>query len=208
VHTHSQTNDPSATVTPPLANPTRARTLSTADERREAVLEAAVRLFARGGMHATSTLAVAKAAGISQAYLFRLFPTKDDLMVAVAARCHERILSAFQAATARADATGGDPMEAMGMAYLELMSDRELLTLQLHAQAASVEHEGVRDASRDGFRRLFEHVRRHTDASDEDIKSFFAHGMLINVMTAIDAGSVQDDWARVIATKDPHCDGD
>jgi AcrR family transcriptional regulator len=193
-------------MTPSTTSPGRTRTLSTADERREAVLEAAVHLFARGGMHATSTLAVAKAAGISQAYLFRLFPTKDDLMVAVATRCHERILSAFQAATARARATGGDPMEAMGLAYLELMTDRELLTLQLHAQATSIEHEGVRDASRDGFRRLYEHVRRHTDASDEEVKSFFAHGMLINAMTAIDAGSVPDDWARVIATKDPGCD--
>jgi AcrR family transcriptional regulator len=193
-------------MTPPTTSSPRTRTLSTAEERREAVLEAAVHLFARGGMHATSTLAVAKAAGISQAYLFRLFPTKDDLMVAVAARCHERILSAFQAATAHARAAGEDPMEAMGLTYLELMTDRELLTLQLHAQAASIEHEGVRDASRDGFRRLFEHVRRHTDASEEDIRSFFAHGMLINAMTAIDAGAVPDDWAQVLATKDPGCE--
>jgi len=193
-------------MTPPPATRTRPRTLSTADERREVVLEAAVHLFARGGMHATSTLAVAKAAGISQAYLFRLFPTKDDLVVAVAARCHERILAAFQAATARAKATGEDPMEAMGVAYLELMTDRELLTLQLHAQAASIEHEGLRDASRDGFRRLFEHVRADTDASDDDVRAFFAHGMLINVMTAIHAGSVKEDWAQVIATKDPACE--
>ena len=193
-------------MTPPATSSPRTRTLSTADERREAVLEAAIHLFARGGMHATSTLAVAKAAGISQAYLFRLFPTKDDLMVAVAARCHERILSAFQAATARAKAAGEDPMEAMGLTYLELMTDRELLTLQLHAQAASIEHEGIRDASREGFRHLYEHVRRHTDASEEDIRSFFAHGMLINVMTAIDAGTVQEAWAQALTTKDPGCE--
>jgi len=192
-------------MTPRTDTPARTRTLSTADERREAVLEAAMHLFARGGMHATTTLAVARAAGISQAYLFRLFPTKDDLVVAVAARCHERILSAFQAVTARAKASGDDPMEAMGLAYLELMTDRELLTLQLHAQAASIDHEGVRDVSRDGFRRLFEHVRAHTDASDDEIRTFFARGMLINVMTAIDAGSVQDEWAQVISAKHPDC---
>lgn len=192
-------------MTPPADTATRSRTLSTAEDRREAVLEAAVHLFARGGMHATSTLAVAKAAGISQAYLFRLFPTKDDLMVAVAARCHDRILSAFQAATARAAKAGEDPMAAMGNAYLALMTDRELLTLQLHIQAASIEHEGMRDASREGFRRLVEHVRRSTEASDEEIRMFFAHGMLINVMTAINAGAVEDDWARIIATDHPAC---
>jgi AcrR family transcriptional regulator len=121
-------------MTPPATSPTR--TLSTADERREAVIEAAMRLFAQTGMH-TSTLAVAKAAGISQAYLFRLFPHKDDLVVAVARRCHDRIHDTFAAVIARATQAGEDPLEAMGASYVELMGDRELLTLQLHAQAAA-----------------------------------------------------------------------
>ena len=48
----------------------------TADERREAVLTAAAREFARKGLHGASTDAIAKDAGISQPYLFRLFGTK------------------------------------------------------------------------------------------------------------------------------------
>lgn len=185
----------------------RPRTLSTAEDRREAVVQAAVRLVARGGT-GTSTLAVAKAAGISQAYLFRLFPTKDDLMVAVARRCHDRILSAFAAASARAKASGEDPLEAMGRAYLGLMTDRELLQLQLHVQAASIDHAALRDASRDGFRRLVEHVQEHTPASPDEVRSFFAHGMLVNVMTAIDAGAVREPWAELLVTQDPACEQD
>jgi hypothetical protein len=126
-------------------------------------------------------------------------------MVAVAGRCHDRILAAFQAATAQAQATGMDPMESMGRTYLHLMTDRELLMLQLHVQAASIEHEGMRDASREGFARLVEHVRAHAAVPDEAIKSFFAHGMLINVMTAIDAGSVDEPWAHILASEDPDC---
>jgi AcrR family transcriptional regulator len=183
-------------MTPPATSPTR--TLSTADERREAVIEAAMRLFAQTGMH-TSTLAVAKAAGISQAYLFRLFPTKDDLVVAVARRCHDRIHDTFVATIARARRAGEDPLEAMGAAYVELLGDRELLTLQIHSQAASIQDEAVRDVSREAFRRLVGLIREQTDASDEEIKTFMAHGMLINVMTAIDAGAVDEDWARIIA---------
>ena len=188
-------------MTPPASSP--ARTLSTADERRETVIRAAMHLFARTGMH-TSTLAVAKAAGISQAYLFRLFPTKDDLVVAVARRCHDRIHDTFAAVIARAKQAGEDPLAAMGQSYVELMGDRELLTLQLHAQAASIQHEAVRDVSRDAFRRLVGLIRERTDATDAEIQSFMAHGMLINVMTAIDAGAVDEDWARIIAKPGPH----
>ena len=187
-------------MTPSASSP--ARTLSTADERREAVLEAAMRLFAQTGMH-TSTLAVAKAAGISQAYLFRLFPTKDDLVVAVARRCHDRIHDTFAAVIAHATQAGEDPLAAMGASYIELMGDRELLTLQLHTQAASVQDEAVRDVSREAFRRLVGLIRDRTDATDEQIKLFMAHGMLINVMTAIDAGAVDEDWARIIARPGP-----
>ena len=39
--------------------------------------------FAERGFLGTPTTEIAKAAGISQAYLFRLFPTKSDLVLAV-----------------------------------------------------------------------------------------------------------------------------
>jgi AcrR family transcriptional regulator len=50
-------------------------TRHTAAERREAVLAAALVAFAQGGLHGTSTEDIARAAGISQPYLFRLFGT-------------------------------------------------------------------------------------------------------------------------------------
>ncbi|MEV7503191.1 TetR family transcriptional regulator [Streptomyces sp. NPDC093018] len=45
-----------------------------ADQRREAVLRAAVTEFGRFGQDGASTTAIAQGAGISQGYLFRLFP--------------------------------------------------------------------------------------------------------------------------------------
>ena len=62
-----------------------------AEERREMVLEAAVAAFALRGMAGTSTEDVARSAGISQPYLFRLFPTKKALFLALVERCHLRI---------------------------------------------------------------------------------------------------------------------
>jgi AcrR family transcriptional regulator len=69
-----------------------------AEIRREEILQAAVKEFARSGLHGTSTEAIARRAGVSQPYLFRLYGTKKDLFLATCARCFELVLAAFQEA--------------------------------------------------------------------------------------------------------------
>jgi AcrR family transcriptional regulator len=176
--------------------PKSPRTLSTAEERREAVLQAGMPLFAAKGIHATPTLEVAKAAGISQAYLFRLFPTKIDLAVAIVHRCNDRIEATFRSAAATAKAAGEDPLHAMGEAYAELIQDRTHLLLQLHAHAAAPQEPAIRDAMRNAFRRLDALIRAETDADDERVARFFATGMLMNVMAALGAFEIDEPWAR------------
>jgi AcrR family transcriptional regulator len=178
------------------------RKLSTAEDRREAVLHAAAQVFAQRGIHGTPTSAVAAKAGISHAYLFRLFPTKDALAIALVQRCHERILRTFAEAGARAKAAGGDVLEAMGEAYIELLQDRELLLLQLHSHAAAPSVPEIREATRDGFRRLVELVQRESGLADEDVRRFFAEGMLLNVLAAIGADEVDAPWARLLLGPD------
>ena len=174
------------------------RQLSTAEDRREQVLEAALTVFASRGLHATPTSEVARAAGISQAYLFRLFPTKEALAVALVERCNERIRARFVAAAREARATGTGVLDAMGAAYVELLRDRDLLLLQLHAHAASPDVPAIADATRAGFERLVALVERESGAPREDIKRFFAFGMLLNVMAAIGAESVDAHWRDVL----------
>ena len=176
-----------------------ARTLSTAEDRREAVLEAALPVFAARGIHGTPTLAVAKAAGISQAYLFRLFPTKEELAVALVKRCHDRVAETFAAAAADARRTGGDALEHMGQAYLGLLRDRDLLLLQLHAHAAAPDVPAIRDATREGFARLVADVERESGASADEVRRFFATGMLLNVLAALDAEHAEGHWRDVLA---------
>jgi AcrR family transcriptional regulator len=53
-----------------------------AAERRADVVDAAVVEFAKRGLDATSTEDIARRAGISQPYLFRLFETKKELFKA------------------------------------------------------------------------------------------------------------------------------
>src|SRR3954469_11409015 len=71
-----------------------------ADERRADIVEAAVKAFAAGGLHGTSTEDVARLAGVSQPYLFRLFGTKKDLFLAAVDRSFSRIEAMFEDAAA------------------------------------------------------------------------------------------------------------
>jgi AcrR family transcriptional regulator len=175
------------------------RTLSTAEERREEILEAAERVFAARGLHGTPTMEIAKAAGISQAYLFRLFPTKAELFTALVERCNARIERTFVDAAAAARETGTPVMPAMGRAYIGLLGDRHLLLNQLHAHAAS-DDPAIREQMRRGFARLVEIVERETGAEPEDVQIFFAQGMLLNVLAAMQAQDVDEHWAHLLLT--------
>src|ERR1700748_2782894 len=94
-----------------------------AEERREEIVEIALRHFAKGGYHGTSTEAIAREAGISQPYLFRLFRTKRDLFVACCGRCYAKVTAVF--ADAAAAAPPEERLAAMGKAYVErLPGDR------------------------------------------------------------------------------------
>ncbi|MFA9400999.1 MAG: TetR/AcrR family transcriptional regulator [Acidobacteriota bacterium] len=193
---------PSATSTPTRAT----RTLSTAEERREAILTAAMPVFAEKGYHAAPTTEIAKGAGISQAYLFRLFPTKEQLFTAVIERSRERMIETFTEAADRAEAEGLDPTEQMGIAYADLVgSDRDVLLVQLHAHAISAYMPAAREAMRNCFAALYSLAEERTGGSPEELKAWFAEGMLINVLTAINAEQVDQPWARSLTDIEGDC---
>ncbi len=55
-------------------------------ERREQIVEAAMRCFAERGFEGTTTRMLARAAGVSEGLIFRHFPTKKSLYRAIIAR--------------------------------------------------------------------------------------------------------------------------
>jgi AcrR family transcriptional regulator len=198
VHTH--TCEP--VLIPSPMNPTTAtRQLSTAEERRADVLPVAARAFAQGGLHGTPTAEIAKDSGISQAYLFRLFPTKLELFVAVVDRCFALTLARFREAASEAGGAGDDILCALGDAYVGMLADRELLLVQLHGHAAAATEPAVRDAVRRGFAQLFDYARAVSGGSDEEIRDWFAQGMLLNVLAAMDAQHVEEPWTHALVAK-------
>jgi AcrR family transcriptional regulator len=171
-----------------------ATTRQTAAQRREDVLAAAVEEFGAHGYHGASTDAIARRAGISQPYLFRLFGSKRELFVACARRCYRRTLESFQGAAE--GLRGMEAMMAMRDAYHALLeSDPALLHAQLHGYAAATGDPVIAEAMREGYGDLYSYVARVSGASNVEVTSFFARGMLWNVASAMQLQDVTDEWA-------------
>jgi AcrR family transcriptional regulator len=165
-----------------------------ADERREIVVGVAAEEFARRGLHGTPTQDIAEQAGISHAYLFRLFPTKVDLFVAVAQRCFQIVTEAF-AKAAEGTEPGDERLHSMGRAYRDLLSDRTRLVVQLQSYAACDEPR-VRKAVQRGWEDLYTFVERESGVGGERLRAFFATGMLLTVAAACDLFSADPKWVE------------
>ncbi|MGW2974847.1 TetR family transcriptional regulator, partial [Streptomyces mirabilis] len=106
-----------------------------ADERRRSVIRAAVSEFARGGYDGTSTEAIARRAGVSQPYLFRLFAGKRALFLAAARCCLADTARLFTEATE--GLAGEEALRAMANAYTRvIVKEPERLLMQMQVYVA------------------------------------------------------------------------
>ena len=174
------------------------RVLSTSDQRREVVIESAVVVFAKTGYLGTPIAAVAKHARISPAYVFKLFPSKEELFVAAL----ERAFVVIQETLASVDRQGTEQtpdalLREMGAAYAALIGNRSLLMIQVHALSAADVPE-IRAAFRGGLERVAKFVKARTGASDEAVQRFFAYGQLCHLITTVSLDTNKAAWARML----------
>jgi AcrR family transcriptional regulator len=148
--------------------------------------------FAKGGLDGTSTDAIAKRAGISQPYLFRLYPTKRALFLAAIERTFAGVSRVFREAAE--GLSGLEAKHAMGEAYATLLQeDRTFLGMQLQAYAACCGNDDVRAVTRREFARLWESIVTVGGMSEELAQAFVAHGMICNLTTAFGIDETQAD---------------
>jgi AcrR family transcriptional regulator len=170
-------------------------TRKTAEERREEILAVALEEFGEHGLDGSSTDTIARKAGISQPYLFRLFGTKKELYLESVRRCLSQTLELFQQS---ADGLRGEEaMNAIGQAYRGLLADRIRLRAQMQAYA-DCDDDDVREVVRAGFGRLVDYVTQVSGAEPERIRDFFAFGMLLNVFASMDLLDHPAPWAKEI----------
>jgi AcrR family transcriptional regulator len=161
--------------------------------RREEILSAAMAVFAEQGYHGASTEEIARRAGISQPYVFRLFGTKKDLFMAVETRCFRQTLEIFQRAAE--GKRGEEALQAMGDAYRELLaSDRTFLRGQMQSYAACDDPE-ICELVRNGYGDLVTYVERVSGADPGTVAGFFAKGMLMNVLSSMNLFDLTEPWA-------------
>ncbi|QEV46076.1 TetR/AcrR family transcriptional regulator [Streptomyces vinaceus] len=160
-----------------------------ADERRESVIRAAMHEFARGGYHGTSTEAIAKRVGVSQPYLFRLFPNKQAIFLAAADRCLRETREVLGAAAEGLE--GDEATYAMANAYARLITedpDKLQMQLQMYVTIGAAEAAGDHELGelvRNGWMELWDTVHLPLGGDVNETTTFMAYGMLINNLAAM-----------------------
>jgi AcrR family transcriptional regulator len=164
-----------------------------AEERREEILEAAMAEFAARGLDGASTEAIARAVGISQPYVFRLFGTKKELFIATVDRCLRGTLEMMR--TASAGLKGEAVLEAIGEAYTQRLANPTYLHAQMQSYAACGDPD-IREVVRRGYGELVEYVERTSGLPSDRVAHFFAKGMLLNVIASMELLHADEGWAK------------
>jgi AcrR family transcriptional regulator len=170
-------------------------------ERREQILEAASLVFGERGYFGATTDQIAKAAGISQPYVVRMFGSKENLFLGVLVRSLDRLMVAFtetieewKAEGSPADAHGplgvtvtgahGEIGRRLGLAYVNLIEDRGLL-LSLMQAFSMGQDPAIGGKARDGFLTIYRLLRDEAEFAPEEVRSFLAEGMLLNTLLGL-----------------------
>jgi TetR/AcrR family transcriptional regulator, transcriptional repressor of aconitase len=137
------------------------------DERRKAIVTAAVPLFARKGFAGTTTKELAEAAGISEALLFRHFPSKKNLYAEILRLGCEGHPALECLATLQPSTTTLVTMTHFIVGYFLLGGevDRAELDTRLRLVLHSLLEDG--DYARELFDRIFERIHPLFAASIE-----------------------------------------
>jgi AcrR family transcriptional regulator len=167
-------------------------------DRRSQVLGIAAGEFADHGLHGASTEAIAREAGITQAYVFRMFGTKKALFLELVGTAFDRFSDGM--AQAAEGARGLDALTRMGARYYESLADRTTLLLQLQGFAACGDSE-VRELVRARVARMWDTIAGATGLEPVTVKSFLAFGMLLNNMAALEVDELDEPWAEGVRTR-------
>jgi AcrR family transcriptional regulator len=128
------------------------------EDKKEIIIENAVGVFAERGYYKATTAMVAKAAGVTQPYVFHFFENKEELFKAVINRAFSRIYDTF----AQVDAPADQLIETMGHAFEQIIQtyrDEVLMVMQAHA----ISDPGIREHVSSMFLKIFESLTSKFD---------------------------------------------
>jgi AcrR family transcriptional regulator len=174
---------------------------ATRASRREAIVDAAVEEIAASGFAGATTAAIARRAGISQPYVFRFFPTKKDLALAVIDRAFGRVLADWESAQ---PLPGESRLKTLGRAYVDGLQERRTeLMVQLQAYAGAQDPD-IAEALRHHLSRLYRYVvfllrRDGHEEPEREAAAFCGRGLLIAASMAIglEDSLTAEEWSGI-----------
>ncbi|MEV0037060.1 TetR/AcrR family transcriptional regulator [Streptomyces sp. NPDC056909] len=172
-----------------------AGTSTKSDERRRAIVAAAIDCFAQKGFYGTTTHEIADWVGISQPYLYRLYPNKEALFAATVDHVSVVMTETLVAHAQESDGTG-PALDAARGAYAALIADRNILRFLMHANCAAGEPL-VGQAVRRCYAKQVDTVRRLL-GDDDAVRRWFGAGMLDNVVAVLGLAEIDEPWAHVL----------
>lgn len=164
---------------------------------RTRILDAALELFARHGVSATSLQMIADAIGVTKAAVYHQFPAKDQIVLAVTARELGRLVPALE----RAEALGAGPAarDELLVVVIEMaVRDRRLVsTLQFDPVVVKLlaEHEPFR-----GFMARLYGVLLADSGEDARLEAAMLAGAISSAVMNPLAADIDDDTLRARLT--------
>ena len=172
------------------------------DERRRAIVAAAIDCFAQKGFYGTTTHEIADWVGISQPYLYRLYPNKQALFAAAVDHVSVVMTETLRAHSPASGGAGPGSEAALDAAregYAALVADSAILRFLMHANCA-VGEPLVAEAVRRCYAKQVDTVRQML-GDDEAVRRWFGAGMLDNVVAVLGLADIDEPWAQVLTAR-------
>ncbi|KAA9028455.1 TetR/AcrR family transcriptional regulator [Niallia endozanthoxylica] len=160
--------------------------VATKEDKKELIIENAVSVFAERGYYKATTAMVAKAAGVTQPYVFHFFENKEELFKVVIDRAFGRIYDTFVKIEAPAD----ELIETMGRGFDELIQTHRSEVLMV-MQAHTISEPGIRDHSRKLYCKMYESLTTKMERvgipnAKAAAARFIGTGLLITLAEVLD----------------------
>jgi AcrR family transcriptional regulator len=177
------------------------------DDKRQQILQAAVRVFARQGYEASPVGDVAREAGVAYGLVYHYFDSKDAVLEAVFREQWGRLL----AAVALAEETGETAPEQLALVVRIVLrtwrDDPDLVRLLVREITRSSHIDDELDEIGQAFASLERIVRRGQDEGtfrrevDARLAAWMLYGALEEVLTGWVLGQLPDDAAGIAAAE-------
>jgi AcrR family transcriptional regulator len=128
-------------------------------ERRQAVVENACRVFAKGSYHGSTTAQIARETGVTEPVLYRHFASKRELYLVCLDAVWDRVRTLWEKAIA-AEEDPANWIKAIGKAYLEARAAAKVVLVDLWIQALTeaADDPAIRRALREQVREVHDFV--------------------------------------------------